>query len=364
MNLGVLVIGNDNLINANKFDTATLLKMLTKKGYDVNICVEIIKRDDVSDTINFIKKNNDAIIICGNIDFFYDAISTSFEIDNNLSILNIDEISYALMPTFDNDFVNDKIIPMLNSKCKTFYTTVIFKTFNKTEAELKDLLKDYIKNRNRILFSFYPSLLECEVNIRYSSKMSKNNVDEVITNVAKILADCTYAIKDVSLLEQVVDLLKIRGKKICVAESFTGGAIASALTSIAGASEYFYEGIVSYSNLSKQDRLDVEPAIIKQFGAVSIETAYEMAANILMHNKCDIVLATTGNAGPTSEKDGQVGVCFIAVGDSGGIHIYQYNFKGDRQSVIQSGMKTALFKLYKKLKQNEFEDILNENYIK
>ena len=98
--------------------------------------------------------------------------------------------------------------------------------------------------------------------------------------------------------------------------------------------------------------------IIDTYGAVSIETVYEMAAGLLMRGKGDIVVATTGNAGPTAEKEGDVGHCFLAVGDAAGIHIYEYRFSGSRAEVIESGVKHALFRLYKKLRQNEFEELL------
>ena len=77
-----------------------------------------------------------------------------------------------------------------------------------------------------------------------------------------------------------------------------------------------------------------------------------MAANLIAQGQYDYVIATTGNAGPTSEKQDQVGVCYIAVGDKHNIDIYPCKFEGDRQAVIRSGTVTALYRLCKFM-QNE-----------
>ena len=92
--------------------------------------------------------------------------------------------------------------------------------------------------------------------------------------------------------------------------------------------------------------------ILDNHGAVSVETAYEMAANLLLDGQYDYVVATTGNAGPASEKPGETGVCYIAVGNKENIDIYPCRFEGDRQTVINSGVKTALYHLYDRISKD------------
>ncbi len=339
-----------------------LEKMLSQKGHELVSSLYVGEGSDFVGALNYVAMQSQAVIYYGDRNKLFDTLKNDYRVDPELSVFELNDTLYAVMDEFSESFVLDSVIPLLNSRCKTYYTTVAFKTFGKTEEELREMLKSYIKNRSRIAFSFYPSCCECEVDVRYSSKMSRETVDALVGNVARVLKDCTYAVGNVTLAEQINELLKACGRKVCVAESFTGGAISSAITRVAGASEVFGEGIVCYGNKSKVERLGVDEQIISDFGAVSADTVYEMAANVLQQSGCDICLATSGNAGPTSEKEGEVGRCFIAVGDMKGIHIFEHNFSGNRENVTECGVKYAMYYLYKKLKACEAEiDRKSEN---
>ncbi len=350
MRVGILIL------DAFDISVASLTRPLAERGYET--AAALYAGDDFVGAAHCLTEMSDALLVCGNTARFVEWLGESYDIGEKPDVFSVGDKSYALCEKPDAAFIENTVVPMLNAGCRTFYTTARFRTFGRTEAELRDWLKDLIKNRNRIVFDFYPSLCECEVTMRYSSKTAKASVDDMIAEVATRLKDCTYAFDDKSLAETVSDLLKVRGRRLCLAESFTGGAIAAALTAVPGASSYLYEGIVCYAPEAKTDRLGVDKNIIDTYGAVSIETVYEMAAGLLMRGKGDIVVATTGNAGPTAEKEGDVGHCFLAVGDAAGIHIYEYRFSGSRAEVIESGVKHALFRLYKKLRQNEFEELL------
>ena len=332
-----------------------LEKTLVQKGHELVCSLFVGESADFAEALNYAAMQSQAIIYYGDRAKLFDTLKNDYKVDPTLSVFELNDTLYAVMDKYSEDFVSDSIIPLLNSRCKTLYTTAIFKTFGKTEEELREILKTYIKNRSRIVFSFYPSCCECEVDIRYSSKMSRDTVDTIVGNVARTLKECAYAVGSVSLAEQVVEQLKSCGKRVGVAESFTGGAISSALTLIPGASEVFIEGAVCYTNESKFRMLEIDRKIIDAYGAVSADTVYEMAAGVLEQSGCDICLATTGNAGPTSEKEGEVGRCFIAIGDRKGIHIFEHNFKGNRENVTECGVKYALYYLHKKLRAIEAE---------
>lgn len=351
MRVGILVI------DVFDFPVSDLVKALSERGYETS-AVLYVGAKNLETGEHYIGDNADSVIVCGNTGSFMEWIRQSYDVEEKLQAFSIADKSYALYDASDDDFIENTLVPMLNAGSRTFYTTTRFRTFGRTEAELREMLKDQLRNRNRIVFEFYPERDECEVTMRYSSKTSKASVDEMIAAVSSRLKDCTYAFNSRSLAETVADLLKIRGKKLCIAESFTGGGIAAALTAVPGASSFLYEDAVCYAPEAKTERLGVDSAILQTYGAVSIETVYEMAAGLLMRGNCDIAIATTGNAGPTAEKEGDVGHCFIAVGDSAGIHIYEYRFTGSRREVIESGVKHALFRLFKKLRQNEFEEML------
>ncbi|MBB6226048.1 nicotinamide-nucleotide amidase [Polymorphobacter multimanifer] len=97
---------------------------------------------------------------------------------------------------------------------------------------------------------------------------------------------------------RVLDANRAAGRCIAVAESCTGGLVAAALTEIAGASDVFERGFVTYSNAAKQESLGVGEDIIATFGAVSIATAWAMAQGALGHSQADVAVAVTGIAGP------------------------------------------------------------------
>lgn len=100
---------------------------------------------------------------------------------------------------------------------------------------------------------------------------------------------------------------------LTLAESCTGGGIAQSITDIAGSSAWFERGFVTYSNASKQELLDVNPQTLAQFGAVSLQTALEMAQGALRNSHADLAYAVTGIAGPSGgSPDKPVGCIYMA----------------------------------------------------
>lgn len=111
----------------------------------------------------------------------------------------------------------------------------------------------------------------------------------------------------------VVQALKEKGLKVATAESCTGGMVASAITDISGASEIFELGVVSYSNRIKAEVLGVNTETLEQFGAVSEQTAKEMAINVRQKAGADFGVSVTGVAGPSGSEGHPAGYVFIAV---------------------------------------------------
>jgi len=148
---------------------------------------------------------------------------------------------------------------------------------------------------------------------------------------------------DACLAQSVVEKLAERGITLALAESCTGGALASEIVSVEGASAVLLEGAVTYSNQAKISRLNVNPATIKSFGAVSEECAVEMAAGIAETSGADIGIAITGIAGPdggTAEKP--VGLVYIAMFNSGHTEIRKLQLSGNRQRIRDRACAQAL----------------------
>jgi PncC family amidohydrolase len=122
------------------------------------------------------------------------------------------------------------------------------------------------------------------------------------------------------------------------------------LIALPGASAFFHEGVVAYSDAAKCNRLGVKPETIKRHTAVSVETAYDMAVGLLSDPDADLVIATTGYAGPGAPFVDLIGQCFIAVGDRKNLHIYKYSLSGGRENIMRSGAIEALSLLTELLK--------------
>ncbi len=139
--------------------------------------------------------------------------------------------------------------------------------------------------------------------------------------------------------------LLIRKKiKVSVAESCTGGLLASAITSISGASKIFNLGLVTYSNQAKIKILKVNKSIIKKYGAVSYECCYAMVNNLSKISKASINVSITGIAGPKGgTKKKPVGLVYIGVKKGNKIEITRCLFKSKKRSLIQKAtVKKAL----------------------
>ena len=148
MDIGILTIEKNDYIGGDGFDIGVISDMLWDKGYDVRQTVAIDARSDISKTVEFLKASVQSIIVCGNVSAFCEAFSEFYTLNPEQKIVELENVIYAFMPSFSKEFLCDKVIPALNSKAKTFYNTVVFKTFGKTEAELREMLKEYIRNKN------------------------------------------------------------------------------------------------------------------------------------------------------------------------------------------------------------------------
>ncbi len=132
--------------------------------------------------------------------------------------------------------------------------------------------------------------------------------------------------------------------RVVTAESCTGGWIAKCLTDIAGSSQWFERGYVTYSNLAKEHSLGVAPAVIETFGAVSRPTVEQMAAGALYASGADIAVAVTGIAGPDGgTPDKPVGLVWFALAQPGAAGVAEeHRFGADREAIRRASVATAL----------------------
>ena len=143
-----------------------------------------------------------------------------------------------------------------------------------------------------------------------------------------------------AIASRVRDLFTGRGMTLALAESCTGGLIASTLTSVPGASEYFHSSVVSYSPDAKQRFLGLDPDLPE--GIVSAEAARAMAEGALRATGADIALATTGNSGPEAMEGKPVGLVFAAVATKNKTFALRLKLKGNRNEIRQAATASAL----------------------
>ena len=147
------------------------------------------------------------------------------------------------------------------------------------------------------------------------------------------------------LVLELAAALRARGWRMATAESCTGGLVAAACTAVAGSSEWFERGFVTYSNAAKIESLGVDAALIAAHGAVSAEVARAMAAGALAHSPADLALAVTGIAGPGGgSADKPVGTVWLALArrDAAEPSDERLQLGGDRAAVRAQTVARAL----------------------
>ena len=145
-------------------------------------------------------------------------------------------------------------------------------------------------------------------------------------------------------------LMTEKGFTLATAESCTGGKIASTLTSVSGASNYFKGSVVSYATQTKIDVLGVSKNTIDKYGVVSAQVASEMALGIQKLMQVDYAIATTGNAGPAKgDSSVDLGIVFIAIATPTGVFVEEFNFGQPREKVIDRAVSKSLELVYKEI---------------
>lgn len=150
---------------------------------------------------------------------------------------------------------------------------------------------------------------------------------------------------------ELASLLQDKGWTLVTAESCTGGMVASACTDLAGSSAWFEGGVVSYSNHLKRTWLQVDAATLSSHGAVSEQTAQQMAIGARQQSGADIAISTTGIAGPSGGVPGKpVGTVWFGCACADGVTAYCKQFDGTRSEVRQQATKFAIDVLINQVK--------------
>lgn len=251
--------------------------------------------------------------------------------------------------------------PMFNNHVKKYLEGItgeiikskILRLFGIGESLMAQKLNNLIQNSKNPTVAPYAK--DNDVTLRITAKgNSEKECDDLINPVDKEIKDALgeyiYGEGETSLENVVSEILCNNKLSVSTAESCTGGMIAASLISYPGISDVFKEGAVTYSNESKMKRLGVSKETLDRYGAVSEETAREMAIGIAREANTDISISTTGIAGPgggTDEKP--VGLVYIGVFIKGKVVVNKFNFTGNRERIRRKTTMNALNILRKEL---------------
>lgn len=203
---------------------------------------------------------------------------------------------------FLENFVQDKL-----------YYKVI-RTIGIGESDLETVLLPLIDGQSDPTIATYAKEGECTLRVaskRKTFEEAKKAVDDMISKIDDIVGEYIYSFDDEELNEVVVKLLKEKGLVLASAESATGGMFASSITDVAGASNVYKTGYVTYSDEAKIRDIGVLQETIDKYSVSSKEVAIEMAVGTAKVSGADITVAVTGNAGPESYEGQHPGLAFI-----------------------------------------------------
>lgn len=247
-----------------------------------------------------------------------------------------------LYPLFMN-----QVFPYLQKLQPEVIRSQVVKICGVGESQVEDKLLDLIDAQTNPTIAPYAKI--GEVHLRVTAKAedeeaAKKLIKPVVKEIKNRFGDCVYSTKEHESLEMtVVKLLKRFDLTVTTAESCTGGLLAGRLVNVPGASEVFSEGFITYSNKAKRKLLDVSKGTLKKYGAVSEQTAKEMATGGVFATDSDACVAVTGIAGPdggTEEKP--VGLVYIATYMKDKVSVEQYRFKGNRDKIREQAVVKAL----------------------
>ena len=247
--------------------------------------------------------------------------------------------------------LEDHIVPWLKQRYASVAPAAekIFLTCGIAEAEVARRFEEAGLAPAGIEIGYCAAPGRVEVRLT-SAQGDEKAVEAAGTEARKLIGEFVFA-EDRRLMEEVVgQLLRDQGATVAVAESCSGGLLGHRLTALSGSSEYFIGGLVAYSNDVKVQQLGVKPETLKAFGAVSEETAREMAVGVRERFGVDFGVSVTGIAGPTGGSvEKPVGTVFVGVADRSHAWVRRFLFPGNRVRIKEWSTQMALDLLRRRL---------------
>ncbi|MCH5262031.1 MAG: competence/damage-inducible protein A [Lachnospiraceae bacterium] len=255
-----------------------------------------------------------------------------------------------LMPGPPNEMIpmfETSIMPYLGKLQDGVIFSQTVKICGVGESKAETMVQDLIESQSNPTIATYAKTGEVHLRVTARAedeKAARKLVKPVVKELKGRFGSHVYTTEEeVTLEKAVVDLLLANKLTISTVESCTGGLVAARLINVAGVSEVFKSGYITYSNKAKRRLLGIKKSLLVKHGAVSKETAREMAKGAALVSKADVTVSITGIAGPdggTEEKP--VGLVYIGCSVCGKVTVKEYHFRGSRAKIRESTVSAAL----------------------
>ena len=253
-----------------------------------------------------------------------------------------------MMPMFAN-----QVFAYLKAKSNFIISSRTLRVVGVGESSIQELLQHIFDEQSNPTVAPYAK--DGEVHLRITAKCQNESeanslLQEMETRITNILHENIYGYDEETLEYIVYKLLKKKGMTLSIAESCTGGLISGRLTNVSGVSSVFMNSIVTYSNQAKMKFINVQEKTLHEHGAVSAETAKEMARGIKQVSGTDIGISVTGIAGPEGGTiDKPVGLFYIGIAIGDIVEAHRFCYPGSRERIRGSATIKALDILRRKL---------------
>jgi len=276
--------------------------------------------------------------------------------------MDVDEVVFVSLPGVPYEMkhlLQEEVLPRVIKRFNRphiYHKTLI--TYGLGESAIAERIADWENELPEdIKLAYLPSLGKVRLRLSATGKDKKaleKSVDSQMEILEEMLSEIAVGFEgETSIAELIGKILTEKGMTYSVAESCTGGRIASEITQYAGASSAFMGGIIPYDTGLKTKILGVPKNIIEQYNVVSIPVAEEMAKRCCKLFESDYSIATTGIAGPTKgDGEDEVGTVCIAIGTPNGVVSEKFSFGNDRYRVIEKAANKALEMLLKEISKN------------
>ena len=261
-----------------------------------------------------------------------------------------DKVVFIALPGVPREMkylLDEQVVPYLQSQ--KIAGKIVHKKIRTTgivESALYEKVEGVIKETKEVKIAFLPGYQGVDIRLTATPKAGKaaeGAVGQIEKKILDRVGEFVYTTDSESPEELVGRLLKEKKMKLAVAESCTGGLLASKLTSIPGSSDYFDRGVITYSNQAKTQILGVPEEIINKFGAVSPQVAEAMAKGIVKTSGADLGIAVTGIAGPGGgSEEKPVGLVYIGLGNRTKAWVEKFLFGQDRLIIRERTVYAAL----------------------